>query len=322
MRPDAGAARPRPKPTVMTTLELYRSVLARLEAAAIPEAEFDATILLGEVLALTRSGLFLAAGEEVAAGARARVEELLVRRLRREPLAYLLGEQEFWSLSFRVTPAVLIPRPETELLVEKALALCRTPDAPPAPRILELGAGSGVIAIVLALELPAARLFSLDCSLAALRVARENSERHGVRSRLALIQSDLLSAIRPAAQFDLLIGNPPYVDPLALATLQPEVRDYEPHLALDGGAGGVEIYRRLAAGAGACLKAGGWLLLEIGAEQGEYLQALFAQQGDWEGVAVFPDYAGLPRILQARKKGQGQDSRPARAHNVSLSLSL
>lgn len=287
----------------MTTIELYRSVLARLQAAAIPEAECDAVWLLGEVLGQSRSALFLAAGAEVAAAAVARVEELLARRLRREPLAYLFGEQEFCSLPFRVTPAVLIPRPETELLVERALRLCREGEFAPAPAILELGTGSGVIAIVLALELPTAQLVTLDRSFPALRVAAANVERHGVGERLSLVQGDLLQAIRPAGQFDLIVSNPPYIDPLVITTLQPEVRDYEPHLALDGGVGGVEFYARLAAEAGGYLRPGGWLLLEIGAGQGEYLKSLFAGQAEWQEAAVYPDYAGLPRMLQIRRKG-------------------
>ncbi|MDA8165733.1 MAG: peptide chain release factor N(5)-glutamine methyltransferase, partial [Desulfobacteraceae bacterium] len=234
-------------------------------------------------------------------GAQNRVDELLARRLRREPLAYILGEWEFWSLPFEVTPAVLIPRPETELLVETALEALKPASGP--LRLLDLGTGSGIIPVVLARELPLASVYSLDCSLAALTVAARNAKRNGVGGRVRFVASDWLAGIRRQPVFDAVVSNPPYIDCQAVPGLQPEVRDFEPHLALNGGQGGLEIIARLCGEIAGVLKPGGRLFMEIGFDQGETAAALFAAAGEYDDIRVRRDYAGHPRVLEARRAG-------------------
>jgi release factor glutamine methyltransferase len=284
----------------MTIRELIRQTVQRLQAGSIEEAEIEASLLVGHLLGLSRTQLMLAGEQPVSAATGCRWEQLLARRLRREPLAYILGEWEFWSLPFEVTPAVLIPRPETEQLLEAALEILKT--GPGEVRLLDLGTGSGAIPIVLARELPQAFVYSLDCSLAALAVAARNARRHRVAGRTWFIASDWLQGIRPRPIFDAVISNPPYIDCHVLAGLQPEVRDFEPHLALDGGKDGLEIVRRLSRDIAFVLKPGGQLFMEIGFDQGETAAAIFEGAGPYRDVRIRHDYAGHPRILQAQKK--------------------
>jgi release factor glutamine methyltransferase len=285
----------------MTIRELYRETVQRLQAGGIEEAEIEAALLLGRLLGLSRSQLVLAGEQPVSAATTRNWEELLTRRLGREPLAYILGEWEFWSLPFEVTPAVLIPRPETELLLETALEALKA--GPGTVRLLDLGAGSGIIPVVLARELPQAAVYSLDCSCAALAVAARNARRNGVAGRVRFIASDWLQGIRRHPSFDAVISNPPYIDCGALADLQPEVRDFEPHLALDGGRNGLDVIAHLGREIAGVLKPGGRLFMEIGFDQGETAADIFKAAGDYRDIRVRRDYAGHPRILEARKKG-------------------
>lgn len=284
----------------MTIGGVYRQTVQRLQTGGIEEAEIEAALLLGHLFGLSRSQLVLADGQPVSAATQLQLEQLLTRRLRREPLAYILGEWEFWSLAFEVTPAVLIPRPETELLLETALEVLKT--GPEAVQLLDLGAGSGAIPIVLARELPLSSIYSLDCSLAALAVAVRNANRHGVADRVRFLASDWLRGIRRTPLFDAVISNPPYIDSLALKDLQPEVRAFEPRLALDGGRGGLEIIERLSRDISDVLKPGGWLFLEIGFDQGERAAVIFEEAGRYREIRVHRDYAGHSRILQAQKR--------------------
>ncbi len=232
---------------------------------------------------------------------RCRFLTALARRLRREPLAYILGEWEFWSLPFFVTKAVLIPRPETELLVEQALNFASLSSHSPL-RILDLGTGSGILAVVLAKELPAAKLIAVDRSPAALAIARRNVRRHGVADRISLVGSDWLKAFRAAALFDLAVANPPYVVGRDLATLSPEVRDFEPRQALDGGERGLDDIIKLCHHLPAVLAPGALLLLEIGWDQGEEVRRLFSVNPDYVQVEILSDLAGLPRVLRCLRK--------------------
>lgn len=284
----------------MTIRELYRKTVQRLQVGGIEEAEIEASLLLGHLLGLSRLQLVLA-GEQTVSAATSRLwEQLLARRLNREPLAYILGEWEFWSLSFEVTPAVLIPRPETELLVETALEFLK--NCSRTVHLLDLGTGSGVIPIVLARELPRSLVYSLDCSPAALSVAIRNARRHGVADRVRFIASDWLQGIRPIPFFDVVISNPPYIDCQVLAELQPEVKDFEPRLALDGGQGGLEVIERLIRDAAGVLKSGGRLFMEIGFDQRDKVAAIVTAIGHYENIRIRRDYAGHPRILQAQKR--------------------
>lgn len=282
---------------------LFKSTEQRLRAANILEPSREAELLLEEALGVNRAQLYLDGAAEIPAPALARLEVWLVRRCAREPLAYIIGEQEFWSLSFRVTPAVLIPRPETELLVEAALRVAAAAVQPFRGPVLDVGTGSGAIAVALARELPEAIIYAVDRSPAALQIAQGNASRHGVAERIRFLGTDLLSGLRPAKMFPLVVSNPPYVAHEILPGLQPEVRDFEPRMALDGGEEGMVIIQRFPALLEAALAPGGWFFMEIGADQEAAVLELFGGVPFLEQVLVLPDFAGLPRILQARRKG-------------------
>jgi release factor glutamine methyltransferase len=284
----------------MILKQLYLESVRRLAAAGVAEPEVEAALLLGHVLGYSRSQFFLALEQEIPPPQLFLFATLLSRRLLREPLAYLTGEQEFWSLPFAVSRQVLIPRPETEELLEKIFATVRQEGLPSGP-VLDLGVGSGAITVVLARELPERLVFGADLSLAALEVARENSLRHRVRSRIFLVNSDWLTAIRQERRFALVVSNPPYIAAAVLDTLQPEVRDFEPHRALSGGADGLSEIRALAAQVHRVMLAGGLFFMEIGADQQEAVLKIFSSFPEYDRLQVHPDLAGLPRIFQARR---------------------
>ena len=236
-------------------------------------------------------------------------DELVARRAQHEPLQYLTGNQEFYGLPLHVTPDVLIPRPETEILVESVLAwaVLQSVSAPEIPlHLVDLGTGSGAIALALAAHLPGANITALDRSPAALKIARANADRLGLRSpRLRFLLSDLLSALADSppggnepAGVDAIVSNPPYVSQGDAATLQPEVRDFEPHLALFAGADGLDIYRRLIPEAWAALRPAGLLALEFCFGQKAALEALLRP---WRNVRFLGDLAGIPRVALAER---------------------
>jgi release factor glutamine methyltransferase len=285
-----------------STAELVADAAARLAAVGVDTARLDAELLLADALALDRSALLARWHDRVDGPAAARFSLRLARRLRREPVAYILGRQEFWSLPFAVTPAVLIPRPETELVVETASALAarlsRSADDA-ALSVCDIGTGSGCIAVAVAREIPRASVVAIDRSCAALAVARENARANRVASRITFVAGDLLATIRYDHRFDLIVSNPPYVrtaEPTA-----PEVA-FEPALALAGGDDGLAVVRRLIAAAPARLQRGGWLVMEIGTAQEAAVRALAAGAGLTQ-IAVRYDLAGLPRVLVARAVG-------------------
>jgi release factor glutamine methyltransferase len=284
----------------MKALDLYQSGVRRLSQANIDDAEIESSLLLGHLLNLSRAGVFLH-DEQLPDSVTHDFEQYLSRRLTREPLAYILGEQEFWSLPFYVNKDVLIPRPETELLLEIVLQVLKGEGQELSGRLLDMGTGSGVIAIVLALELPEAFVCSLDISSAAQAVARKNAARHGVLDRVSFISSDWLAGIRKMPLFDLVVTNPPYVARETFAHLQPEVSRFEPRLALDGGQGGGEVIGRFAGEVAAVLKPGGRFFMEIGADQSHFVMDLFSSFSEFDGLTVYEDYAGLPRIFHARR---------------------
>src|SRR5690348_2720200 len=226
-----------------------------------------------------------------------RYNELLERRASGAPLQYITGHQEFWGLDLLVTPAVLIPRPETEHAVEAALNLLREMDS---PQLVDVGTGSGCIALALASELPLARIDGVDISDEALNVARRNAARLGLADRIAFWPSDLLERyLEGWASFDLVVSNPPYVGDSEANKLQVEVREHEPHRALfGGGKEGLDIYRRLIPQAARVLKRDGWLVIEIGYTQERAILELLK---DWNQVRSIPDLQGIPRVVVARK---------------------
>ncbi len=269
-----------------------------LERAGIQSARLDAEVLMAEAMDVSRAEV-VAGSVTPSEAALARFDAMVARRQAREPLAYIVGHKEFFSLDFDVTCDVLIPRPETETLVHEALQIV---GRKPIASVLDIGTGSGAIAIAIAVNAPGAQVVALDISRAALEVARRNARRHRVESRVQLLIADVykpLIAGEPLGQFDVIAANPPYVDSAGVANLEPEIRSHEPRVALTDEGDGLEFYRRIAAGASAHLNQGGMVLVEMGAVQQSAIAPIFKRSG-LEVTSVISDLAGLPRVLKAR----------------------
>ena len=280
--------------------ELLSRAVSCLATAGIDSARLDAEVLLGDVLTMTREQLIVAAHLSLQAHQVQRFEALLQRRLEREPVAYIIGRQEFWSLDFQVSRDVLIPRPETERLIEVALLLAAQSRSDKPVRVLDIGTGSGAIAVSIAKELPSARIYATDISPTALAIARRNAKLNGVIERINFRGGDLYTAIADQeARFDLIVANPPYIRRAEIATLKPEVSQWEPRAALDGGADGLDFYRRIAAQAGQFLAPKGTIALEIGAGMGSEVLPILIQAGVFQDVKIVHDYAGWERVAVA-----------------------
>ncbi len=273
-----------------TVLELIRWTHGHFERNGVPTPRLDAELLLGHVLGKPRIELYTSFDRDVGNAERADFRELVRRRAdERVPVSYLTGVREFWSLPFKVTPEVLIPRPDSETLVRVALEM--------APRrICEVGTGSGCLAAALASELPEAQILALDCSPGALEVARANLAELGLEGRVELLLSDGLAAAR--GPFDLVLSNPPYIPSAELPGLGPEV-GHEPPLALDGGPDGLDVLRRLIGEAPECLARPGWLALEVGEGQAPRVADECRAQGA-SRVEFHKDLAGVERVVAAR----------------------
>lgn len=279
-----------------------------LQKSGSASPRLDAELLLAHVLGMDRVALYVNFDRPLVPGEVDRYRELLRQRARGTPIAYILGSKPFLTTRVAVGPGVLIPRPETELLVEAAAARLREM---PGEELLaaDVGTGSGAIAIGLALLEPRARVAALDISADAVRTARANVERHGLENRIEVMEGDLLAPLaepprarRWAGRLDAVVSNPPYIATPELATLPRDIRDFEPRVALDGGPDGLTVYRRLIPQAAALLRPGGLLALEIGSDQGEALQRLLAADGRWRSVELRRDYAGQDRIVLAEKE--------------------
>jgi release factor glutamine methyltransferase len=283
-----------------------------LETKGVESARLDAELMLAEVLGLSRIQLYTNHDRPLAPVEVAAFRELLRRRAGREPVAYILGRREFWSLDLEVDRRVLIPRPETELLVEQALRALRgqlSNGSRPSERlaeravganarVLDVGTGSGAIAVALAVESDSLELVATDCSHASLEIAPRNAERHGVAARIEFRQGDLFEPIDAGERFDLIVSNPPYCREDELAQMEPEVRSWEPSPALVSGDDGMITTRRMIEEAPSHLKSEGWLLVEVGTQAGD-VREYFAACG-WREVVTFKDLAGRDRVVAAR----------------------
>jgi release factor glutamine methyltransferase len=259
-------------------------------------ANRDAELLLLHTLQISRVTLIAHPGDELSASGRTAYEDNVARRLHHEPIQYITGHQEFYGLNFHVTPAVLIPRPETEHLVEATLQ--RLPANYPL-KIADIGTGSGAIAIALAAHLPEAAITALDISPEALAIATTNAREHNLAGRIRFLQSDLLSALDPEPEtFDAIVSNPPYVAETDRDTLHPQVRKYEPATALFAGETGLDIYRRLIPQAYSALKPNGLLALEIGHDQQAAIAALLQA---WHNLSFIKDLQQIPRVAVAQR---------------------
>jgi release factor glutamine methyltransferase len=255
----------------------------------------DAELLLLHLLGASRATLFAHPDHELSYPDQLRYETTIARRLNYEPIQYITGEQEFYGLALHVTPAVLIPRPETEHLVEAVLE--RLPEDQPL-HILDVGTGSGAIAIALAIHLPQSHLTAVDLSPAALSIAQTNAQQHHVAERIRFLESDLLSSL-PSEKFDAIVSNPPYIPEADRPTLHPQVRDHEPAQALFAANNGFAIYERLVPAAHAALNPGGLLALEIGYGQRDRIANLLY---GWQEVSFVEDLQGIPRVALARRR--------------------
>jgi len=269
----------------------------RLARAGVEAPATQALALVGFLLGTDRGGVLVRRREALTARARRRLEGWFERRARREPLQHVIGEQEFLELTLRVDRRALIPRPETEGLVETALAL----EPPPGARVADLGTGSGCIAVALATRRPDLRLVALDRSPEALALARLNARRHGVRAAIRFVRGDFCRMPRAwHGRMSLVVSNPPYVSEAEWAGLEPEVRDHDPRAALVAGPRGTEAYESLLPAARELLRPGGHIVLELGWGQDRRVAAL-ARGAGLDVLDVRPDHAGIPRVLVARR---------------------
>ncbi|OGW66878.1 MAG: protein-(glutamine-N5) methyltransferase, release factor-specific [Nitrospirae bacterium RIFCSPLOWO2_01_FULL_62_17] len=294
-------------PQAMSIGELTREGAMLLLRAGIEQAGLETGWLLEHALRRTPLDLRTNESLQVEGEGLRRALDLLQRRANREPLQYLLGTQEFCGVEFEVEPSVLIPRPETELLVDAAVRYAGMQSAAGRrPVIVDMGTGSGCIAVSLARRMPLAVLYATDRSAEALRVARRNAERHGVAGQVTFLEGDLLQPLRAcgvSGRVDLVISNPPYIAEREWEALQPEVRLFEPRIALAGGEDGLAIYRRLVQEAAELLHTAGWLIMEVGQGQAESVRALIEATGRYGTMDVRPDQAGIDRVLCAQLKG-------------------
>jgi release factor glutamine methyltransferase len=280
-----------------TIAAVRRAIARRFREAGLDTPDLDARLLVGHVLGLDHAGLMRESERPLGPRTLAGIDALAARRLAGEPVARIVGLKEFWGLPFAVSPAVLVPRPETETVVETALARLDAADARERPlQIVDLGTGSGAILLALLHELPQAFGVGTDCSVAAIETARENARRLGVAPRAAFVVCDFGAAL---GGFDLVVANPPYIATAEIPTLAREVRDFDPMAALDGGADGLAAYRTIAADARRLLAPGGFLVLEVGAGQSDAVSALAGAAG-LTAVAAIPDLAGIPRVVSGR----------------------
>lgn len=280
--------------------ETLRGASERLGAAGVDAPRLSARMIAQHALGLTHAQLLARGGREVDAKAAAGIEALLARRERGEPVAYLLGEKEFYGRSFAVTPDVLVPRPETELLVEAAVAAAQ--EAGGAVRFADLGAGSGAIGVTLALELPGALGLAVEKSPGALAVCAANAAALGANGRLGLVLADFAAVPAAGGSLDMVVSNPPYVSRAEYEALDPEVAAFEPRAALVPGESGLEAVEAVAAEAGRLLAPGGLLLVEIGWLQGPAVRAILEGQPWSAACEIRPDLAGLDRVAAARKR--------------------
>jgi release factor glutamine methyltransferase len=261
----------------------------------------DTELLLAHVMGCKKIELYTRFEEEPKEDIRAAFRELVKRRAEGEPVAYLVGRREFYSLDFRVTSDVLIPRPETEHVVVTLLDLVKSKPKDTPWSIADVGTGSGILAVCAAKNLPAAHVTALDISPAALAIAKENAEKHGVASRIEFLESDLFAAVPTEKKFDFIVSNPPYVAEGDTTTLASDVRKYEPHAALFAGPKGTEVIERLIPQAAERLKSGGQLLMEISPMIEESVRKLIAANGNFELLPTIKDLARQARVVQAKK---------------------
>ena len=290
-----------PKP--WSVRELLKITAAYLQEKAIDSPRLAAEVLLAYQLGINRVTLYLNFDQPLTENEVSGYRSLIKRRVRREPLQYITGVQEFWSLDFKVDPRVLIPRPETELLIESAIEPLKNLPAREnrLPKILDLGTGCGAIAISLAKQVEKAEIWAIDISAEALQVAQLNAEKHGVSERISFMQGDLWEPLtNQGVVFDIVLSNPPYIPSEDYNSLSPEIRNYEPRLALDGHEGGMRYIKRILSEAPAFIISGGWIMLEMGPAQTEKALELVEKTKEYGKKSRIKDYSHRYRVVMAQ----------------------
>jgi release factor glutamine methyltransferase len=289
----------------MVVFEALNWATRYLRDHAIENPRLNAELLLARTLNLSKEGLYVHLQDPLGKEEERVLEEWIQRRVSGEPLQYILGRQEFWSIDLNVDPRVLIPRPETELLVEQALSVLSKLPSEKACSVLELGTGSGAVSIALARETGAVSWVATDISREALLLARRNAERAGVSEKIVFVQGDLFSPFRFLGEgkgFDLILSNPPYIVRSEMIGLAREVKDFEPALALDGGEDGFVFHRKIVFQSSKYLRRGGWLLLEVGQGQAPGVSEMMEADGSFDTVGRIQDLSGIERVVKGRKK--------------------
>ncbi len=289
----------------MTIAEILNWTLDCFRDHGIQNPRLNAELLLGRALNLGKEGLYIHLQDPMGEKEKTVLEELIKRRVSGEPLQYILGHQEFWSIDLKVNPRVLIPRADTELLVEQAIFVLSEISSGRPPTVLEVGTGSGAVAIALTREVATIFLVATDISRGAVLLARQNAQEAGVSEKIGFIEGDLMGAFRLSEgrePFDLVVSNPPYIVRSELERLAREVKDYEPTLALDGGEDGFDFHRAIISQSPEYLRRGGWLLLEIGQGQAQEVSEMIEKTGKFSLIDRIQDLSGIERVVRAKKK--------------------
>ena len=286
----------------MTIHDILNEATKALEAADIPSARLDAEVLLSFCLGCDRLELYKNPDMTISEAQLAAFRNLIARRLQWEPVAYITSRKEFWSFTLEINNSVLIPRPDTEIIVEEAVNICRKIDSSEI-KILDIGTGSGAIAIALALEITGAKVVATDISQSALNMAQKNAAALGLKDKIDLCLGNLFEPVNGI--FDIIVCNPPYISAREYEKLPAGVKDYEPREALWAGKSGLEFYEKLIYQAAGFVQKNGWLLLEIGAKQEAGVRGIMEATGFYDSIEMSRDYAGLPRVIKARRKISG-----------------
>lgn len=286
----------------MTVKEALNWATDYLRDHGTDHPRLNAELLLARSMRLSREELYIRLHDQVMEEEIKTLEGLIRRRASGEPLQYILGHQEFWSIDLKVDPRVLIPRPETERLVEESLSILAKISSKKTPSVLELGTGSGAIAISLAKEVKNIFLVATDLSGDALMVAKENAKQAGVSDKIGVVKGDLLNPFHPGETFDLILSNPPYISESEISDLAGEIKDHEPLIALNGGKDGLEFYRKLISQAPSYLEKEGWLLLEVGNNQASSVSEMIEAGGGFQRPERVKDLLGIERVVKAQLK--------------------
>lgn len=276
--------------------ELYLAGRDSLKKSGIANPEIESSLLLSRTLGINKTDIYTRPEMQVDDDEVEAFHGLLERRLKREPVAYILGEKEFYSRSFMVNPCVLIPRPETETLVEEALRIIGNTSS---PYIADIGTGSGCIAVTIGCESENAEIFAIDISFDALTAARANAERQGVFSRISFIRADFLNCFKKES-LDMVLSNPPYISAADFSGLEPEVKDFEPRLSLFGGEDGLSCIKKIVPQAAGVLKKNGWCIIEVGIGQSEKVAGIF-ESAAFGNVSVIKDLSGIERVVKGKR---------------------